>query len=128
MEKSPEKIPNRIDTIIANIKDSNLKEIILMLISKEMINPKKINWQGDIESNAKQEISEAIKEKFQEINEKFSELRKSGKDLGVLNYKLMMIPLKTKVFLATYEKKDAENLIKRIEEIDKEVNPLRKVN
>jgi hypothetical protein len=125
-KKIQEKTQSKKDSSLENIKDNNLKEILLLLISKEIINPKKIKLQGDLNNSAKQEIEEAIKEKFQSINEKFSELRKSGKDLGVLNFKLMMIPLKIKVFLATYEKKDAENLIKRMEYIDNEINPKKK--
>jgi len=31
------------------------------------------------------------------------------------------LPLKLKVFLATYEKKDLENILNRIDEIDKEI-------
>ena len=107
---------------IEKVKDIHLKESLLFLISKKIINPSKINWKGDFEENLKREIEESIKDKYKDMNEKFSELRKSGKDLGVLNFKLMMIPLKIKVFLATYEKKDAENIIKRIEEMESEIN------
>jgi len=108
------------------IKDLQLKESLLFFISKKIIDPKKINWMGDFERNLKQSLEEAIKEKYKDINERFSELRKSGKDLGVLNFKLMMIPLKIKIFLSTYEKKDAENILKRIEEIEGEINLIKK--
>jgi hypothetical protein len=117
--------PSKIDSLIEKIKDEHLKDILILLISKEIINPKKINWAGDFESNIKQEIEESVKEKYHDINDKFSELRKSGKDLGVLNFKLMIVPLKIKILLATYEKKDAENFIKRIEEIEKEINSIK---
>lgn len=108
------------------IKDLQLKESLLFFISKKIIDPKKINWMGDFERNLKQSLEEAIKEKYKDTNERFSELRKSGKDLGVLNFKLMMIPLKIKIFLSTYEKKDAENILKRIEEIEGEINSIKK--
>jgi hypothetical protein len=111
---------------IENIKDNKLKEILIFLSLKKVINTNNINWNGDIEANIKQEIEESIKEKYQNINEKFSEIRKSGKDLGVLNLKLMIIPLKIRVFLSTYDKKDAENVIDRIEEIEKEINSIKK--
>jgi hypothetical protein len=107
---------------IEKIKDSHLKESIPLLISNKMINTEKINSTiEDFESNLKQEIAESFHEKYKDMNEIFSEIRKSGKELGVLNLKLMMIPLKIKIFLSTYEKKDAENIIKRIQEIEKEI-------
>jgi predicted transcriptional regulator len=108
------------------IKNIRLKESLLFLISKKIINQSKINWRGDFESNIKQGMEESIKDKYNDMNEKFSELRKSGKDLGVLNFKLMIIPLKIKIFTATYEKKDAENIIKRMEEIENEINSIKK--
>ena len=108
------------------IKNIRLKESLLFLISKKIINQSKINWRGDCESNIKQGMEESIKDKYNDMNEKFSELRKSGKDLGVLNFKLMIIPLKIKIFTATYEKKDAENIIKRMEEIENEINSIKK--
>jgi|WetSurMetagenome_2_1015567.scaffolds.fasta_scaffold172530_2 hypothetical protein len=111
---------------IEKIKDIHLKESLLFLISKKIINPNKINWIGDFEANVKQEMVDSIKDKYKDMNDISSELRKSGKDLGVLNFKLMMIPLKIKIFTATYEKKDAENIIKRIEEIESEIKSIKK--
>jgi hypothetical protein len=113
---------------IEKIKDLHLKEILLLLISKKIINPNKINFGGDLERNVKQEIEESIKEKYKDINEEFSELRKSGKDLGVLNFKLMIVPLKIKVFLSTYEKRDVENVLKRMEDIEDEINSIKNKN
>lgn len=113
---------------IEKIKDLHLKESLLFLISKKIINTNKINWKGDFEKNLKQEIEESIKDKYKNINEIFSELRKSGKDLGVLNFKLMIIPLKIKIFLSTYEKKDAENMLKRMQDIEDEIKLIKNRN
>jgi hypothetical protein len=112
--------------LIEKIKDIPLRESLIFLISKKIINTNKINWNGDFEENIKQQIGESIRDKYKDINEIFSELRRSGKDLGVLNLKLMIVPLKIKIFLSTYEKKDAENLIKRMEEIENEINSIKK--
>ena len=106
------------------INDPHLKEVFSILSSKNIIDPKKINLRGDAESNIRQQIKDSLNDKNQNLNETFSELRKSGKDLGVLNFKLMILPLKIKMFLSTYEKKDLENLIIRIEEIETEINKL----
>lgn len=118
-KKISENKTNKQDLIIKKICNPSLKEVLIFLSSKKILNINKINCIGDIEINVKQEIEDSIKKRYQEIHEKFSELRKNGKDLGVLNFKLMMIPHKINILLATYEKKDAENLIKRIEEVEK---------
>jgi hypothetical protein len=108
------------------IKDSKLKETVLFLSSKKIINLNKINFNNEFEKNLKQEIAESINSKYDDINNKTSDLRKNGKDTGVLNFKLMMIPLKIKVFLSTYEKKDAENVLRRIQEIENEIGKFKK--
>lgn len=113
-----------IEDKLKNIQ-KNLREIFLFFISENIIDSKKIELVGDIESSIKQKIEDSAKDKYQNLNEQFSELRKSGNDLGVLNFKLMMIPLKIKVLLATYDKKDAENLIKRLKEIENELNQIK---
>jgi hypothetical protein len=114
----------KIEDILKDIS-KNVREIFLLFISENLIDLKKIEFKGDLESNIKQKIEDAIKDRYQNMNETFSELRKSGVDLGVLNFKLVMIPLKIKVFLATYEKKDAENVINRIKDIENEINKIK---
>ncbi|MGY4884314.1 MAG: hypothetical protein ACP5NZ_01920 [Nanobdellota archaeon] len=125
-QKTTKTQTNKQDLIINNIKDPNLKEVFLILVSNNILNLSKINPTGDIEGNLKQDIKEAVNDQFQEMNENFSELRKSGRDLGVLNFKMMMLPLKIKMFLSTYEKKDLENLLKRIKDIENEIRPITK--
>jgi hypothetical protein len=123
MEKPTSKI-NESSSFTEKIKilPKNIKEVLFFLISEKIINPNKIKLSGDLEGNVKQVIEDSIKEKYLDINERFSELRKSGKDLGVLNFKLMLIPLKIKIFLSTYEKKDIEILLMRIKDIEKEIS------
>jgi hypothetical protein len=126
MEKKFQKSKNDSNfSSIEKIENPILKESLLYLISEKIVNKNKINWKGDFEKNVKQEIQESIDEKYKDINEKFSELRRSGNDLGVLNFKLMIIPLKIKIFLSTYEKKDAEIIIMRIKEIENEINSIK---
>lgn len=114
------------NSIADRIKDPHIKEIFLILVSNKILNSAKIKLGEDIEASIKQEIKESINDKLQEMNELFSELRKSGIDLGVLNFKMMMLPLKIKMFLSTYEKKDLEILLKKIQEIEGEINTLKR--
>lgn len=95
------------------------------LISNRIMNPK-TKLDNETEEGIKQKIREAVNEKYHDMSDTFSELRKSGKDLGVLNYKLMMIPLKIKMFFSTYTKKDLDILVKKIKEIDDEIGKLKK--
>jgi hypothetical protein len=125
-QKTQKSKTNKEDNLLSKLKDNSLKECLLFLISESMVDVKKINLNGEIEENVKKDIEEAIKDKYKNIEENFSEIRKEGKDLGVLNFKLMIIPLKIKVFLATYEKKDAENVLKRMKEIEGELIKFKK--
>lgn len=125
MQQKNQKNPKENNSYLLDSMDNKLKETALFLSSKKYIDLKITNRE-DIEEGTKKMIEESIKDKFHSLDELFSELRKKGKDLGVLNYKLMIIPLKMKVFLATFEKKDAENLINRFEEIQKELNTIKK--
>lgn len=113
-----------IDDKLKNISP-NIREIFRLFLSENIIDSKKIELSGEIENNLKQKIEDSIKDKYQNLNEKFSELRKAGTDLGVLNFKLMIVPLKIKVFLATYSKKDAENVIVRLKEIENEISKIK---
>jgi len=115
------------ENIEEKIKDltENIREILFLFISENFIDLKKVELQGDLESNIRQKIEDSIKDKYQNLNENFSEMRKAGTDMGVLNFKLMMVPLKIKVFLATYNKKDAENVIARIKEIENEIGKIK---
>ncbi len=110
------------ETTPANkINDSSLKEIASMLESAKIIDLKKINTRGEFESNLKQEIKSSLNDKYKDLEERFSEVRKTGLDMGVMNFRLMALPLKIRVFLSTYEKKDIENVLKRIKDIETEL-------
>ncbi len=110
---------------LLNGMNKELREVTLFFSSNKYIDLNKLN-KKNIEESAKKAIEDSIKDKFHSLTEIFSELRKTGKDLGVLNYKLMIIPLKIKIFIATFEKKDAENLLNKIENIEKELNLTKK--
>jgi hypothetical protein len=86
----------------------------------------KIDLDNETDEGIRQKVFEAVRDKHHDLSDLFSELRKSGKDLGVLNYKLMMVPLKIKMFLSTYEKKDLDILVKKIKEIDDELKKVKK--
>lgn len=127
VKSQPKAVQTKNDGIDSRIKEipEDMRNVFLYLVSEKIIDIKKIEFKGNSENYVKQKIEDSINEKYQILNERFSELRKSGVDLGVLNFKLITVSLKIKIFFATYDKKDAENLINRIKEIEKEINKLK---
>ena len=123
MEQKMQKIKTKAnkEDYLDKVKNPKLKEMALILESKGIMKVKKINSETDAEEIIKQEMKDSLQNKIQDLNETFSELRKRGIDLSIFNFKLVILPLKLKVFLATYEKKDLENILNRIDEIDKEI-------
>ena len=123
MEQKMQKIKTKAnkEDYLDKVKNPRLKEMALILESKGVMKVKKINSEADAEEIIKQEMKDSLQNKIQDLNETFSELRKRGIDLSIFNFKLVILPLKLKVFLATYEKKDLENILNRIDEIDKEI-------
>jgi hypothetical protein len=119
-----QKIKNEDPQGINRLSDPKLKETLLFIKSKGLI---KINYDFKAESETeleyylKEEISNFLNDRYNDVHEKVSELRKKGKDLKVITFKIMQIPLKIKTFLATCERKDFERILQRIGEIEKEV-------
>jgi len=108
------------------IEDEKLKETIEFVKSKNLVklNPR-IKFENYIEAENyfKEELGNFLNDKYNDIHEKVSEIRKEGKEATVITFKLMMIPLKIKIFLATCEKKDFEKVLNMIEEVKNETPP-----
>lgn len=109
--------------IIEKISDPVLKETVIS--TKQMgikINyAPKLQNSYEIEEYFKEEIGSYLNEQYNEVHERVSELIKSGYDGKVWSFKLMFIPLKIKIFLSTGNRKDFNNVTKRLNEILKEV-------
>jgi hypothetical protein len=109
---------------LIEIGDENLKETLNFVKSKNLIKlNSEIKFENapEIENYFKEELGNFLNEKYNDIHEKVSEIRKQGKEATVLTFKLMMIPLKIKMFLATCEKKDFEKVLNMIEEIKRDI-------
>jgi hypothetical protein len=118
-EKGPEPI-----NWINKIEYEELKETLNFVKSNNLIklNPK-INFENtqEAEDYFREELGNFLNEKYNNIHEKVSEIRKEGKEATVITFKLMMIPLKIKMFLATCGKKDFEKVLNIISEIGREI-------
>jgi hypothetical protein len=107
------------------IYDEKLKETINFVKSKNLIKlNSNINFEDykEAENYFKEELGAFLNGKYSEVHEKVSEIRKIGREATVLTFKLMMIPLKIKIFLATCEKKDFEKVLNMISEIEREIS------
>ncbi len=116
----------------ATIEDKNLiestlylKQNTLLLKSKSI---RKFETTYEAEEEKKEEIIYIIKEKTSEIKADITELQKTGYNLHLEIIKLIGVPLKTKVWLATLSKKDLENIFKIFESVKKIITPLKKEN
>jgi hypothetical protein len=113
----------------ATIENKNLIESILYLKEKKLIeeSQNKIKFEStkEAEESKAEEVISIITEKTRDIKENISELEKSGKNLHIDSIKLISVPLKTKIWLSTYGRKDLENIFKILEEVKKVVDPLK---
>lgn len=104
------------------IVDEKLKETLEFAKKNNLINLNtKIKFDNNLEAENyfKEELGNFLTDKYNDIHEQVSEIRKEGKEATVITFKLMMIPLKIKVFLATCEKKDFEKVLNMIDEVKK---------
>jgi len=69
-----------------------------------------------------EELSNMLREAYKELYYRISKLRKAGKKVSTLDFKLMSVPLKIKVFEATCSKKDFEKVINLMRDIDLVLN------
>jgi hypothetical protein len=128
LTKNPPQIKtdNKPEVINENykIEDEQLKETLNFVKSKSLIKFNisiKFEDYKEAEKYFKEELGNFLNDKYNDIHEKVSEIRKQGQEATVITFKLMMIPLKIKMFLATCEKKDFEKVLNIIEEIKKDL-------
>ena len=113
-------------SLIERLEDPKLKETVIFLKNSRKIvfdsGTQEFKDSQEVEEFFKEKIRDWLHQKLSEICEKLSEIRKQNiKDTKVINFKLMTIPLKIKVFLATNSLKDLENILKKMDEIKKEL-------
>lgn len=118
---------SNIPEIFNNVSDEKLRETLILIKNSTNI---KLNYNvkltepKEIENYFKEELESYLNEKYNEIHEKVSELREKGYDMMVWTFKLMSIPLKIKVFVATSDKKDFNTVTHKINEIGKAANEM----
>lgn len=116
-------VPSQKVSLIEKIENQKIRETV-QLVKKMGI---KINYNinltrsKEIEEYFIGEIGNYLNEKYNEVHERVSELRKFGYDGTVWGFKLMVVPLKIKIFLSTGDKKDFNNVTRKLNEVLQEV-------
>jgi len=116
----------------ATIQNKNLIESLLYLKQNNLIQDSKSTLRfestKEAEDSKKEDVIYAIKEKLSTTKQEITELQKSGYNLHLEGIKLIKIPLKEKIWLATLTKQDLEKIFKTLKEVNTIITPLKKEN
>jgi len=107
------------NTDLGLILDSLKKEQFSFLINKLM----KLNFASKSEfiKSLNEDLVNLLLEANNELKERLSSLRKKGKNVKSIDLRIMTVPLKVKIFSATYSKKDFDKVIEIMKGIDAEL-------
>lgn len=116
--------------ISKTIEDKNLIESLIYLKKSNLIKESKsvarFETVGEAEKSSREEIVATINEKLNGLKQDISELQKAGYALKLEGIKLLQVPLKTKIWLATLEKKDLKNIFKIQKDVEIIISPMKK--
>ncbi len=116
----------------STIQNRNLIESILYLKQNNLLPESKstikFETTKEAEDSKKEEVLDVIKEKINITKQDITDLQKAGYNLHLETIKLIVIPLKIKIWLSTLTKKDLENIFKILQIVDTTIAPLKKEN
>lgn len=120
-------LPRLVDPkkVLEEIKKTDLGAILLSLEKEEysLVVEKimKLNFvsKKDFVKTLCEELVNLLREANKELGFRASKIRKKGKNIRDVELKLMSVPLKIKIFEATYTKKDFDKVIFLMESLDK---------
>jgi hypothetical protein len=114
LDKLAKRIKNKdVAYIFEFLKKENYSLIEKMLLGK------KFKSEEEFVEYFKEEFIVFLNSEVTSLKERVSYLRKKGEDLGGLDLKIMSIPLKIRLFSATFSKKDLDKVTDLLEESDK---------
>jgi hypothetical protein len=118
-------------SIIPHVQDKELAEILKEIEKKGLYNtiikPKsgtKLSNQKEVEKYMKEQIINFLKDRCDNLKSRISESRKKGKDVKIAEITVMSLPLKIKIFNATFKKKDFDKIFQIEESVEKEIPKL----
>lgn len=111
------------------IQDKNLIASLAYLkeIGKFPKNKAKPNFESvrEAEEAAKEDVVSVINEGLHGLQQDISDIQKKGVDLRLEGIRLLQVPLKTKVWLATVSREDLEKIFEILSEVEKKIIPLK---
>lgn len=117
--------------LIDSLNDNDLKDILnyledlkLDFIDNEIITKNFLSIKDLIEF-IKNELSNYLKDKYNNLKSDISDLRKKGKDMTDLSLKLLSIPLKIKIFESSFSRKDFSNCLDLMMKIEQEIKAIK---
>ena len=106
------------------IKDENLLSILREFKEKDLIKFQEGshgNTSEETEKYLREKILDYLKDKYESTKYQVSLLRRKGIDTKMIDFKLMSVPLKIKIFKSTSSKKDFDTLTGIFERINKDI-------
>jgi hypothetical protein len=109
--------------IFLYLKNKEVIDVLRYLESKKIIFLKNYNYEKifkdekEIEEYLKSSLITYLNDNYEDLKVKISDLRRKGKDVQQLSLNLMSIPLKIKIFKASFSQKDLDVVLNRLEEI-----------
>jgi hypothetical protein len=136
-EERKKRLKERVDVnakdfgeVIKNIDDPHLTEVVKIFDERRLINftDKDITLETkkDVEEFVKQKIFEYLENRKNMLYEKVSELRKKGADTRDIDFEIMALPLKIRVFQATLRNRDSDKILEMIQNLNKGIKKLEK--
>jgi hypothetical protein len=99
------------------------KQILKKSILKKIKEVKDLEWK---EETIKYSIKSALENKYDLLLKKEKKLEHQGKDVFFVSTKIHSLKYKINLFIATYHKKDFDNILKGFEDVGKEIKILEK--
>ena len=106
------------------VKDESLLGILKEFKEKDLIKFEEGpqgNSQKEAEKYVKEKVIDYFKDSYESLKYQNSVLRRKGIDTKMIDFKLMSIPLKIKIFKSTFHKDDFDKLVGLIEKIKQEI-------
>ncbi|MBR9705037.1 hypothetical protein GOV12_06510 [Candidatus Pacearchaeota archaeon] len=119
-----------IEELIVKVNDKNVSSILVYFKDKKEFY-KKFKNQSDLDKKelliyVKEQIISILKDIYESIRIDVSNLRKSGLNVSIISFTMMSIPLKIKIFEASFDKKDFFKVVRLLDESNQEIQKIKK--
>lgn len=124
---------DNLDELAKRLKNKNIEYVLQYLKKENYSLLEKIFLKKTFESEKefvdylKEEIVVFLESQCNGLKDRISYLRKKGKDVKDMEFKVLSIPLKIRVFQASFESKDFDKVINLLTNLDEELKKLENV-